>query len=43
MKLSSESRLCRRTRERGRAKLLNGDKEGSMEDMKHRLELNPKE
>ena len=29
--------------ERGRAKLLNGDKEGSMEDMKRGLELNPKE
>ncbi|MGN0053019.1 MAG: tetratricopeptide repeat protein [Bacteroides sp.] len=29
--------------ERGRAKLLNGDKEGSMEDMKKGLELNPKE
>ena len=30
-------------KERGRAKLLNGDKEGSMEDMKRGLELNPKE
>ena len=29
--------------ERGRAKLLNGDKEGSAEDMKKGLELNPKE
>lgn len=29
--------------ERGRAKLLNGDKEGSVEDMKKSLELNPKE
>ncbi|MDO4163574.1 MAG: tetratricopeptide repeat protein [Bacteroides sp.] len=29
--------------ERGRAKLLNGDKDGSMEDMKKGLELNPKE
>ena len=29
--------------ERGRAKLLNGDKEGSMEDMKRGLELNPKD
>ena len=29
--------------ERGRAKLLNGDKEGSMEDLKKELELNPKE
>lgn len=29
--------------ERGRAKLLNGDKEGSVEDMKKGLELNPKE
>lgn len=29
--------------ERGRAKLLNGDKEGSMEDMKKGLELTPKE
>lgn len=28
--------------ERGRAKLLNGDKEGSVEDMKKGLELNPK-
>ena len=30
-------------KERGRAKLLNGDKEGSVEDMKKALELNPKE
>lgn len=29
--------------ERGRAKLLNNDKEGSIEDMKKSLELNPKE
>lgn len=29
--------------ERGRAKLLNGDKDGSIEDMKKALELNPKE
>ena len=29
--------------ERGRAKLLNGDKDGSMEDLKKELELNPKE
>lgn len=29
--------------ERGRAKLLNGDKDGSVEDMKKGLELNPKE
>ncbi|ADV42102.1 lipopolysaccharide assembly protein LapB [Bacteroides helcogenes] len=29
--------------ERGRAKLLNGDKEGSMEDMKKGLELSPKD
>ena len=29
--------------ERGRAKLLNGDKEGATEDMKKELELNPKE
>lgn len=29
--------------ERGRAKLLNGDKNGSMEDMKKGLELDPKE
>lgn len=29
--------------ERGRAKLLNGDKDGSIEDMKKSLELNPKE
>lgn len=29
--------------ERGRAKLLNGDKGGSMEDLKKELELNPKE
>lgn len=29
--------------ERGRAKLLNGDKDGSVEDMKKELELNPKE
>ena len=29
--------------ERGRAKLLNGDKEGSIADMKKSLELNPKE
>lgn len=29
--------------ERGRAKLLNGDKEGATEDMKKGLELNPKE
>ncbi len=29
--------------ERGRAKLLNGDKEGSMEDVKMSLELNPNE
>lgn len=29
--------------ERGRAKLLNGDKDGSMEDMKKGLELDPKE
>lgn len=29
--------------ERGRAKLLNGDKEGSMEDMKKGLELKPKD
>ena len=29
--------------ERGRAKLLNGDKEGSIEDLKKELELNPKE
>lgn len=29
--------------ERGRAKLLNGDEAGSMEDMKRSLELNPKE
>lgn len=29
--------------ERGRAKLLNGDKEGSLEDMKKGLELNPQE
>lgn len=29
--------------ERGRARLLNGDKEGSTEDMKKSLELNPKE
>jgi tetratricopeptide (TPR) repeat protein len=28
--------------ERGRAKLLNGDKDGSVEDMKKALELNPK-
>ena len=30
-------------KERGRAKLLNGDKDGSVEDMKKSLELNPKE
>lgn len=30
-------------KERGRAKLLNGDKDGSIEDMKKSLELNPKE
>lgn len=30
-------------KERGRAKLLNGDKDGSVEDMKKALELNPKE
>lgn len=30
-------------KERGRAKLLNGDKEGSVEDMKRALELDPKE
>lgn len=30
-------------RERGHAKLLNGDKDGSVEDMKKSLELNPKE
>lgn len=30
-------------KERGRAKLLNNDKEGSVEDMKKALELNPKE
>lgn len=29
--------------ERGRAKLLNGDKDGSIEDIKKSLELNPKE
>ena len=29
--------------ERGRAKLLNGDKEGSWEDMKKGLELDPQE
>ena len=29
--------------ERGRAKLLNGDKEGSVEDMEKSLELNPRE
>ena len=29
--------------ERGHAKLLNGDKEGSIEDMKKGLELNPKD
>ena len=29
--------------ERGRAQLLNGDKDGSIEDMKKSLELNPKE
>ncbi|WP_298073490.1 hypothetical protein [uncultured Bacteroides sp.] len=29
--------------ERGRAKLLNGDKDGATEDMKKGLELNPKE
>ena len=29
--------------ERGRAKLLNGDKDGSIEDMKKALEINPKE
>ena len=29
--------------ERGRAKLLNGDKDGSVEDTKIALELNPKE
>ncbi|MPM30527.1 hypothetical protein SDC9_77077 [bioreactor metagenome] len=29
--------------ERGRAKLLNGDKDGSVEDMKKSLELNPRE
>ena len=29
--------------ERGRAKLLNGDKDGSIEDMKKALELNPKD
>lgn len=29
--------------ERGRAKLLNGDKDGSIEDMKEALQLNPKE
>ncbi|MBP6066186.1 tetratricopeptide repeat protein [Bacteroides sp.] len=29
--------------ERGRAKLFNGDKEGSIEDMKKSLDLNPKE
>ena len=28
-------------KERGRAKLLNGDKDGSVEDMKKSLELNP--
>ena len=30
-------------KERGRAKLLNGDKDGSVEDMKRSLELNPKD
>ena len=30
-------------KERGRAKLLNGDKDGSVEDMKKSLELNPKD
>ena len=30
-------------KERGRAKLLNGDKDGSIEDMKKSLELNPKD
>jgi len=30
-------------KERGRAKLLNGDKDGSVEDMKKSMELNPKE
>lgn len=30
-------------KERGHAKLLNGDKDGSVEDMKKSLELNPKE
>ncbi|KAA6307092.1 Beta-barrel assembly-enhancing protease, partial [termite gut metagenome] len=29
--------------ERGRAKLLTGDKDGAAEDMKKNLELNPKE
>ena len=29
--------------ERGRAKLLNGDKDGATEDLKKELELNPKE
>lgn len=39
----NQKKLTEAYKERGRAKLLNGDKDGSVEDMKKSLELNPKE
>ena len=38
-----EGNFAEAYKERGRAKLLNGDKDGSVEDMKRSLELNPKD
>ena len=41
--LNKNQYMAEAYKERGRAKLLNGDKDGSVEDMKKSLELNPKD